>query len=175
VGDVGVELVVERLADADRNAARHDVDARAAAVAELAQLIDVRLDACDVAGVGGEEGVLGDVLPALERNRDVADRGEVAGKRGPAVLAQPFLGDRRRADRRCRQPCRRATTAARVAQAVFVVVRVVGVAGPERIEQVRVVLAALVGVADQERDRRPGRLPSKTPERISTLSLPSSA
>ena len=85
VGDVGVELVVERLAEADRHAARDDVDARAAAVAVLAQLVHVGLEAGDVARVGGEERVVRHVLHALERDRDRADLRHVAGERRAAA------------------------------------------------------------------------------------------
>jgi hypothetical protein len=43
-------------------------------------------------------------------------------------------------------------------------------AGAEGLQDVAVVLAALVGVADQQADRRAGGRPSYTPERISTAS-----
>src|SRR5690606_28502208 len=51
---------------------------------------------------------------------------------------------------------RRTPTAARIAQAVLLPVGVVGVARPELARDRAVVLAALVGVAHQQRDRGAG-------------------
>ena len=71
-------------------------------------------------------------------------------------LRQPFLRDhsRRHAHRRLARG--RTATAARVADAVFLPVGVVGMAGTERVGEFVVVLRARVDIADQQRDRRAG-------------------
>ena len=74
----------------------------------------------------------------------------------PCCCAQPLARHRAGRHRGRRQPRRRAPAATRVAQAVLAPVGVVGMAGAEGVEDVAVVLAALVGVADQQADRRAG-------------------
>ncbi len=91
---------------------------------------------------------------ALERDHDLADLRQVGDEARAVLQLQPLAGNRGRRDRRRGEPCRRPAAAARIAKAVLVQVGVVGVARAEGVEQVRVVLAALVGVADQEADRR---------------------
>ena len=156
VGDVGVELVEQRLAQADRHARGLDTDARADRVAGLAQGVHVGLELGDLAGVGGEEGVLADVLPAFERDLELAELRHAAAELGAVGLAQPFAGHGAGADHGRRQAGRGAAAAARVAHAVLAPVGVVGVAGAEGVEDVAVVLAALVGVLDQQADGRAG-------------------
>ncbi len=70
-------------------------------------------------------------------------------------MLQPFLGDGSRAHHRCRQTCRRAATAARIANPVFMPISVVSMAGTKGIGNIAVILTALVFVADQQRNRRP--------------------
>ena len=111
-----------------------------------------------MAGAGREEGVVVDLVPRLERQVDRAERAHVAANDDAVFFVQPFLGDGAGADDGRGQPRRRASAAARVAEAVFLRVGVVGVAGAEGLGDVAVVLAALVFVADQQRDRRAGGL-----------------
>src|SRR5258706_14466902 len=73
------------------------------------------------------------------------------------ALAQPFLRDGARGDADRGLARRGATTAAVVAQAILLPVRVVRVAGPEGIGKRAVVLAALVFIPDEKPDRRAGR------------------
>ena len=75
----------------------------------------------------------------------------------PVALAQPLLGDRAGGDADRRLAGGGAAAAAQVAQSVFLPVGIVGVAGPERVGERAVVLAALILVADQKADRRAGR------------------
>jgi hypothetical protein len=89
---------------------------------------------------------------------EVADLRHAAVKRGAVLLGQPLLGHGTGGHHRCGEPRGRAPAAARVAQAVFVKVGVVGMAGTEGLQDVAVVLAALVGVADQQGNRCAGGL-----------------
>ena len=61
--DVGVELVVDRLAPADRHAASRPRDARADRIAGLAQPVHERLELGDVRAIGDEERIVVDVVP----------------------------------------------------------------------------------------------------------------
>jgi len=72
-------------------------------------------------------------------------------------FGQPFPGDHRRGHAHGGLARRGAATTARVADAVFLPIGVVRVARSESLRDVAIVLAALVGVADQQRDRRAGR------------------
>jgi hypothetical protein len=151
VGDLGVELVEQRLAQAHGHAAGGDADARAAGVAGLAQ-------ACPCS-------------PPAPRRRRPARRNGLLGtwsqlSKGSAIspiccmqprntvpcasFGQPLLGDGAGRDHGRGQAGRGAAAAARVAQAVLLQVGVVGVAGAELLADLAVVLAALVGVADQQ-------------------------
>ena len=71
---------------------------------------------------------------------------------------QPFLGDRSCRDAPCRLARRSASAAAMIADAVFLPVGVVGVAGAEGVGDIAVILAALVFVADEQRDGCAGGL-----------------
>src|SRR6218665_2370025 len=67
VGDVGIELVIQRLAQAHRHARGLHADAGAAGVAGLAQCADVLLVLRHI-GHRGEEGVVAHMVPVLERD-----------------------------------------------------------------------------------------------------------
>src|SRR5262245_3609928 len=69
------------------------------------------------------------------------------------VLARDGAG--RDAHHRLARRC--AATAAVIAQTVFLLIRVIGVSGPKAITDLLVVVGALVGVLDDEADRRSGR------------------
>ncbi len=87
---------------------------------------------------------------------DLAECAHPAGEGAAVTLAQPLARDGASRHRRRRGACRRTPAATRVTQAVLAPVGVVGVAGAEGVQQVAVILAALVGVLDQQRDRRAG-------------------
>jgi hypothetical protein len=119
----------------------------------------VRLQLRDQAGIGGEERVARDVLQPLERDLDLAqgthpaDEADAVRSRSHLRATAPAatVGAVSRAD--ARPPPRGSRSA------VLAPVGVVGMAGAEGVEKVAVVLAALVGVADQQRDRRAGGQP----------------
>ena len=158
-GEVGVEAAVDRLAPSDRHALRDRGDARAAGIARLPERIHETLEFGNDRRVGREERIGVDVLEAFERNRVRPDLRQVAADGDPVALAEPLARDRARGDAHRGLAGRRSAAAAVVADAVLLPVRVVGVAGSERVRDIRVVPAPLVLVADQERDRRPGRAP----------------
>ena len=87
---------------------------------------------------------------------DLAELHEVAAHGDAVGLVQPFLGDGACRHAACRLARRGTAAAAIVADAVFLPVGVVGVAGTEGVGDIAVVLAALVFVADQQRDGRAG-------------------
>src|SRR5690606_29548853 len=91
-------------------------------------------------------------------HRDLADLHHAAVKAGAEFLVQPLLGHGTRGHGGRGETGRRTPAAARITDAVFLPVGVVGVAGAEGARDLAVVLAALVGVADQQADRRAGGL-----------------
>ena len=157
VGDIGIQLVEQRLAQAHRHPARRDAQARAAGVAGLAQRFHIGLQRRDV-GHRGEEGVVGHVFPGLEGDGDLTDLRHAAAELGAEFFLQPFLGHGAGGHHGRGQPRRGAAAAARVADAVFAPIGVVGMAGAEGLQDLPIVLAALVGVPDEQADRRAGGL-----------------
>ena len=108
--------------------------------------------------LGAKNGLCG-MCSSLSNGISISPRALIQPlKRGAVLLAQPLARHRAGRHHRRGQPRRRTAAAARVAQAVLAPVGVVGVAGAEGVEQVAVVPAALVGVADQQADRRAGGL-----------------
>jgi hypothetical protein len=96
------------------------------------------------------------MVPALKANRHIANLGHAADKGGAEFFFQPLLGHGPCGHHGRRQARRRTATATRIAQAVFAPVGVVGMARAEGLQDVAVVLAALVGVLDQQANRRAG-------------------
>src|SRR5438128_8203681 len=81
----------------------------------------------------------------------------VAAHLHPETLMQPFLRDRAGGDPHRRLARRGTPAAAIIADAVLVAIHVVGMSRAKRIGNVGVIFAALILVADEQRDRCPGR------------------
>src|SRR5207247_7971944 len=145
-GDVRVEPAVDGLAPADRDAARDDVDPRAAGIARSAQLVHELLEPRHDGRVRRKKGILVDRIPGLERDPVWSELREMPANLDPVTLAQPLLGDRAGGDADRRLAGGGAPAAAKVTQAVFLPVSVVGVARPDRVCDRTVVLAALIFV-----------------------------
>ena len=96
------------------------------------------------------------MIPGFERNDDGAKLAHAALECGAVLLLEPFFGDCCRTNDRRRQTGRGTTAATRIADAVFVPIGIVGVAGAIGFGDIAVVLAALVLIADQQRNRRTG-------------------
>src|SRR2546422_5712361 len=152
--DVGVEPAVDRLAPADRNAARDDVHPRAAGIARSAQFVHELLESRHDGRIRREKRIFVDRIPRLERDRVRAELREMPAHLDAIPLAQPFLGDRSRGDADHGLASGGPAAAAIVAQAVFLPVRVVGVTGAEGVGERAVVPAPLVFVSDDKTDRR---------------------
>ena len=147
------------------------VDARAARVACLAQLVHVRLQRRHDRASGTKNGLLAICASSTNGIAMSPDLAHPADEAGAVLFAQPLLGHRAGRHHGRRQPRRGAPAAARIAQAVLAPVRVVGMARAEGVEQVGVVLAALVRrCGSASAIGVPVVTPSYRPDRISTLS-----
>ena len=140
-----------------RHARRRHPDAGAAGVAGLAQPVHVGLQRRHV-GHRREEWIGRHMVPALEPDRQLADLLHAAAKHSAIFFSQPLLGHGASGDHRRGKAGRGPAAAARVTPAVLLQVAVVGMAGAEGLRDLTVVLAALVGVADQQADRCSGRV-----------------
>ena len=155
VGNIGVELVIQGLAQADRHLGRGHADARAARVTGLTQRVHIGFQGVHI-GHRREKRVVGHMLPRFKSHRHITELRHAAAKHRAVLREQPLLGHRT-GGHHGRGHARRGTSAsARVAQAVFLQISEIRVPGAEGVEQVAVVLAALVGVVDQQRNRRAG-------------------
>ena len=157
VRDIGIEPIVDRLAPADGNAGRDDFDSRAARIAGLAKRIHERLELGDLRRVRSEEWIGIDMRPVFEADRRRTEMRQTTSYHDAEAFAQPFARDRAGGDAHRRFARRLSSAAAIVANAVFLPVRVIGVAGSKRVGDVCVVFAARVLIANQKRDRRAGR------------------
>jgi hypothetical protein len=155
-GQVAVQLAVDRLAPARRHAIGDHGHPRADRIAGLAQRVHVGFQRIDLRGVRPEERIVLDRRthrsPAA-RSRRVATASRARARRAapPATSwrspprrrawwSRARCCGRRRADRGCRISASRCSRRGRA----------------ELRGDLAVVLAALVGVADQQRDRRAG-------------------
>ncbi len=109
-----------------------------------------------VCASGQKKGLFG-ISAQSQRARSTGPAADLHQRAAEGDARQDLLRDRAGRHPHRRLARRGAAAAARVAQAVFRVVGEVGVARPERVDDLRVVLRALVGVLDQERDRRSRR------------------
>ena len=101
------------------------------------------------------------MFPGLKVQRQVAKLLHAATHHGAVLCEQPFFGHRTSSHHGRGQTRRRAPAATRVADAVFLEIGVVGMAGPKGLHDGAVIFAALVGVFDQQANRRAGRLAFK--------------
>ena len=96
------------------------------------------------------------MLPRFKTHRHLAELRHAAAKHRAVLGQEPLLGHRTGGDHG-RGHARRGTSAsARIAHTIFLEISEVRMPGAEGVEQVAVVLAALVGVVDQQRNRRAG-------------------
>src|SRR4051812_35086612 len=124
-GDVGIEPAIDRLAPADRHALRDHVDARAARVAALAQLVNDLFQLGNTLRIGRKERIAIHFVPRLERDLGLPQRSEIAPHRDAVFFLQPLLRDRARRDAHHGLARRGAAAAACVADAVFLPIGIV--------------------------------------------------
>ena len=154
--EIAVELAIDRCAEAGRHAVGHDLDDGADRGAGLAHAVEILGEERHPLGVRTEERIPVDLVPipaaAVDRMRP-----HLHERRAHAEAGHDLARDR--AGRHARRGLTRrlASAAAVVAQAVFDIVSVVGMARPILVLDVRIVLRALVDILDHERDRRAGR------------------
>ena len=121
---------------------------RADGIQGFAYAVHIVFQLRDLALVGGEEGVLGDVFVTFKLNFFFADLGHVGGDFRAEFFFQPFFGNGSGGNAGGGFAGGASAAAAVVARAVFVPVGIVGVAGTEAGGDVAVVFTALVGIAD---------------------------
>ena len=155
-GELGVELGVDRRAEARRHALGDDLDHRADRGAGLAHLVEIALVEFRLNRVGAEERIVADLVPVPARAIDFV-RAHLHQRAAHAHARHDLSRDGAGGDAHRRLARRGSAAAAIIVDAVFDVVGVAGVAGPVLVLDVGIVLRALVDVLDQERDRRAGR------------------
>src|SRR5580658_6198854 len=159
VGDVRIQAVEHRFAEARRRAARNHRDARPDRIAGAADPPDQLLELGDARRVRTEERVVirGRRIDRLDLEvPDLAQVAVDAHAEAPGEVAPRDRSGRYAHDRLARAG---ASAAAMIAQAVLLLVGVVGVSGTEAVAQLVVVARARVGILDDESDRRAGGAP----------------
>ncbi|MNF52088.1 hypothetical protein D3C84_334280 [compost metagenome] len=162
MGQFGVQTVEDRLAQARHHPFGDHGDLRPDRILVAAQLVHIGLQLWHLVRVGAEKGVLFDAVPALERNLDRAELAHVAAN-DDALGRQVLLGNGAGGHAHGGLARRAAAAATVVAQAVLVMVGVVGVGRAEQVLDRRVVLGLLVGIADQQADGAAGGLALEHP------------
>ena len=153
--EVGIEPVEHGFTQARRNTGGHDIDASPDRIAVATQGVDHGFEIGHARGLGAEERVGVDGLAIEHGEPDRAHLRQVA-EDVDALRGQEFSRNCAGGHAHHRFARRRTAAAAVVAQAVFLLVRVIGVARPEPILDLFVVVRALVGVFDQQADRCAG-------------------
>ena len=156
LGDIRIETVEHRLTPAGLQAARDDVDTRADRIAFLAQGIHVALEFRQTRGVGAEERIVVDRLERGTAETDGAELAQIAPDTHTTGLRQGLLRDGAGGHAHAGLTRRRPPAAAVIAHAVFLHVGIVRVPGAELVLDVGVVTRFLIGVLDQQGDRRAG-------------------
>ena len=121
---------------------------RADGIQRFAHAVHIVFQLGDLALVGGEEGILGNVFVTFKLNFFFADLGNVGGDFRAEFFFQPFFGNGSGGNAGGGFAGRAPAAAAVVARAVFVPIGIVGMAGAEAGGDVAVVFTALVGIAD---------------------------
>lgn len=152
VGQLCVQTVEDRFAQTRHHAFGHHGDFGSHRILVPAQLVHVSLELRYLVRVGAEESVLLHRFPGLERDFDRAQLAHVA-THGNALGGQVLLGNGTGSHAHGGFAGRTAATTAVVADAVLVMVGVVGVGRAEQVLDGRVVLGLLVSVANQQADR----------------------
>ena len=158
VGDIGIEPVVQRFAQAYRNVLRHHANFRADGIFFFADRVEIGFEFGHDSVIRCEESVLCHIFPTLKCNFLFAHLAHITANHDAIFLMQPLFGHRARGHGRRGQPRRRTPAAAIIANAVLLQIRIVGMAGPESIGDIAVIFTALIFVADQKRDRGAGGL-----------------
>ncbi len=162
LGEVGVELVIDGLAQAGGHAGRHDLDHRAAGRAGLAHPVQVLAPGLRRLGVRCKEGVPVHLRPVEVFPVDAVGahlhQTAAQGEGLAQEMRQQLARDAACGDTHRRFPCGGPAAAARIADAVLLPVGIVRVAGPELGRDVAVVLGTLILVLDHQTDGRAGRL-----------------
>src|ERR1700689_4214654 len=154
--EIGVEPLEYRLPEPRRHSRGDDGDARADRVARLAHAPDEVLQFLDAGGIRAEKGVRvhAGEIPRLEHQRAHLREVPVDAHAEPRAQILSRNGSGRDAHHRL---ARRGTPAAAIiAKAVFLLIRIVRVSGPEAILDLVVVARALILVLDQQSDRGSG-------------------
>src|SRR4051812_18979585 len=157
LGEVGIELVVDRIAQAGRHTGGHDLDHRADRAAALAHVVEIAFPALRRLAVGAPEGIVAGGVPVPVASIDLLRAELHDGAAHLDLGTQDLAGDGAGGDPHRRFARRLAAAAAIITHAVFLEVGVVGVARAELVLDLAVVAAALVDIVDVQRDRRAGR------------------
>ena len=156
MGDIGIQAVEDRLAEAWRYAVSHYRHFRANGVALFFQAAHQFIQGVDFIRVRTEEGVLLNLIPVFDGQRNIAHLRQAAANDDAELRGKVFFGNRpgRYAHRGFAR--RRTTAAAIVAQTILLLVGVIGVARTEQIFDRAVILRTLIGVLNQQTDTGPG-------------------
>src|SRR4029079_9877822 len=139
----------------------HRGDPGADRVASLPQVVHERFELGHYVLIRCKKRIVADGIPGVKRNLVRSQLAKVAVNDDAMGLAEPFPGNRRSGNPNGGLPRGRPAAAAVVADAILLPVGVIGMAGPEGVDEVSVVFTPRVFIADQQRDRCASRLAFK--------------
>src|SRR6516225_338179 len=155
-GDVAIQLAVDRRAQSGRHAVCDDFNDRANRGSTLAQAIEIIAKHCRDFGIRTKERIAVDLVPIPARAINPM-RSHLHERAANLQPGHDLARDRSGGDPHRGLARRLAATAAIVAQAVFYVIRIIGMARPVFVLDIRIIFRALIDIIDQQRDRRAGR------------------
>ncbi|RMV62333.1 Alpha/beta hydrolase protein [Pseudomonas syringae pv. pisi] len=162
VGQFSVQTIEDWLTETRHYAFCDHGDFRTDRVLITSQLVHVGFQFRHLVRVGAEKRIVLYRIPGLERDLDRAQLAHVAAN-DDALACQILLGNGPRSHTHGGFPCRTASATAVVADAVLVVIGVIGVGRAEQVFDRRIVLGFLIGVADQQADGGAGGLALEDP------------
>ncbi|RML65566.1 hypothetical protein ALQ91_05386 [Pseudomonas syringae pv. syringae] len=162
MGEFSVQTIEDWLTETRHYAFCDHGDFRTDRVLITSQLVHVGFQFRHLVRVGAEKRIVLYRIPGLERDLDRAQLAHVAAN-DDALACQILLGNGPRSHTHGGFPCRTASATAVVADAVLVVIGVIGVGRAEQVFDRRIVFGFLIGVADQQADGRTGCLALEDP------------
>jgi len=152
----GIEFAVNRFTPTRRHTQRLHINPRTHRIAGFTQRVEIRLQLGQLRGVGPEQAIGFHHRPVNGGWLHATHRAHAGAHPDAVLLRQPGFGNHAGGNAHCCFACGTATTTTRIANAVLLPIRVIGMTGPELLCDSGVILAARVGVADQQGNRSAG-------------------
>jgi hypothetical protein len=154
-GEIGIELAIDRGTKAGLHAFGDHFDHRPNGGTAFANAIEIIGIVIGFQRIGAEERIARHLIPIPARTINLM-RPHLHKRTANRNAIQNLARNRASRDARRRLTRRRAPTAAIIADAIFHIIGIIGVSWAIAVFDVTIILAALIDILDQKRNRRAG-------------------